>query len=92
MERRYKIYIITTEGCHACEIQVKNVKKALEETDRKIELEVRDFKEMPKDFLSEHFITDYPSTVMLINGKVRCVNVGTTSVNNIKEQIDVYLN
>ena len=73
----YKIVIVTTSGCEACKIAENNVNQAVAQTDKEIEVEVKDFKEVPRSILVLNNIKDYPAVLYYIDEKVIKSSVGT---------------
>ena len=47
----YKIVIVTTEGCEACEIAQRNVGVAIVQARQEIEIEVKDWHSVDKDLI-----------------------------------------
>lgn len=63
---KFKIKIITTKGCEACNILVQNTKDAIATTSKKVELEIVDKDNVDQKWLKANRINDYP-TILLLN-------------------------
>lgn len=72
-----KILLITTKNCEACNIAEKNIKQAMAQSSKKITLEVKDIKEIDKKFLKDKKITDFPTTLYIINDVIKFKCTGT---------------
>lgn len=93
MSRR-KITVITTKNCIGCQIQVEHVQTAIAKTFKEIELEVKDFNDVPKRLLHENKINDYPATLFINkdgNDIVKFKYIGSIPIAMIQRYIDVYL-
>lgn len=58
-----KILIVTTQGCEACNIAINNVKAAVEQSSKDIEIEVKDWHDFPRKFITSNKIKDYPTAI-----------------------------
>lgn len=85
-----KILILTTEGCEACDIAKNNVELAIKQTDAKINIEVKDWHEMTRDFIVSHKIKDFPAVLYQINGKVINKAIGSYPSAVYLRWIDMY--
>ena len=86
-----KILIITTKNCLGCSIQTKNVQTAIAKSSKKIELEIKDFAELPKRVIAQYKAYDYPFTAYLIDDVVNFSSIGSCAVPQIQRYIDLYL-
>lgn len=73
----YKILILTTRGCEACNIAKRNVELAISQTSTEIELEYKDWKEENSNFIKKNKIKDFPTAIYFIDDKVIHKAVGT---------------
>lgn len=73
----YKILIVTTEGCEACDIAINNVTNAVLQSSVKIENEVKDWHNCTRNFIVDNKIRDYPAVVYLDDKKVIKIAIGT---------------
>lgn len=86
MENKYKILVITTGGCDACKLVHQNVIKAINIVNKTdiIDLQVQDFSNADKEFLSRYKIGDFPAVFLI---KVETVNndavVGDTTYEKV---------
>jgi hypothetical protein len=86
-----KILIITTEGCEACEIAVKNVDYAIFQTSRvEVESEVNDWHDIKRDFIVKQHIKDFPTVVYMIDERVIHKAIGTYPTAVYLRWIDMY--
>lgn len=86
----YKILVITTKGCEACEIAINNIKEAISQADADIEIETKDFKEVPKDFIKRNGIKDFPAIFYLTSSIVKFKCIGTYPVAVFLRWIDIH--
>lgn len=73
----YKIVIVTTTNCEACKIAENNVRQAVAQTDKEIEVEVKDWKEIGRSTLVLNNISDYPAVIYYANDNIVTSSVGT---------------
>ena len=82
------IRLITTEGCEGCRIAENLTEKAISISDFEITFEVVDCLDPYYwDFIETNKITDYPTTVYMIDDKVKKITIGTMNVNKIVQHI-----
>ena len=86
-----KILLITTKNCLGCSLQLKNVQSAISKSSKDIELEVKDFTELPKRIIAKYNAYDYPFTVYIIDDTVKFKSTGSCAVYQIVRYIDLYL-
>uniref|UniRef100_A0AAU8MHE1 Thioredoxin family protein n=1 Tax=Geladintestivirus 4 TaxID=3233136 RepID=A0AAU8MHE1_9CAUD len=86
-----KILIITTKNCLGCSIQTKNVQTAIAKSSKNIELEVKDFSELPKRVLAKYKAYDYPFTSYELNDVVKFTSTGSCALAQIQRYIDLYI-
>lgn len=86
-----KILIITTKNCLGCTIQTKNVQTAIAKSSKDIELEVKDFSELPKRVLAKYKAYDYPFTAYELDGIVKFSSTGSCALAQIQRYIDLYI-
>jgi len=86
-----KILIITTKNCLGCTVQIKNVQTAIAKSSKHIELEVKDFNDMPKRLIAKYKAYDYPFTGYLLDDELRFGSSGSYALTMVQRYIDVYL-
>lgn len=86
-----KILIITTSNCLGCTIQRRNVETAIAKTSKCVELEIKDFNEMPKRLLAKYKAYDYPFTGYFIDDELKFGSSGSYAMSMVLRYIDVYL-
>lgn len=87
------IRLITTEGCEGCAIAERLIKKAISVAKVKIYLEVIDCLDpYYYDFIKQNNITDYPTTLYIVNGKVIDKTIGTMTLERFEQKINKIFN
>ena len=87
------IRLITTEGCEGCVIAERLIKKAISVAKVKIYLEVIDCLDpYYYDFIKQNNITDYPTTLYIVNGKVIDKTIGTMTLERFEQKINKIFN
>lgn len=86
----YKIVIVTTYGCEACKIAENNVNQAVAQTDKEIEVEVKDWKDVGRSVLVLHNIKDYPAVLYYVGDNIVTSSVGTYPSPVYLRWIDMY--
>ena len=86
----YKIVIITTTGCEACNIAEDNITAAVAQSNIEIAIESKDFHEFSKKEQKEYKLKDYPTVLYFIGGKVVCTAIGTYPIPVYLRWIDMY--
>ena len=86
-----KILIITTEGCEACKIAEVNINKAVFQSSKEIQVDVKNHKDINKNDLRSYKATDYPTVVYIVGGLIRLVKSGTYPAAVYLRWIDMYL-
>ena len=86
----YKILIITTYGCEACEIAKHNVEVAALQTGKTIEVESKDWKDCKREFILNNKIKDYPVVIYFINDNIVHKATGTYPSPVYLRWIDMY--
>ena len=87
-----EILLITTEGCKACEIQNNIINNAIELSKDKYSIK---FIKTGKSFVSKNIcnvykITDFPATVLFVNGNYETHVVGTCTKENLMHLFDEF--
>ena len=72
----YKILVITTTKCEACNIAKSNVSSAVEGY-KNISLVIKDRKDVDKAFLKENKIKDFPTVLYMIDDRIVSKSCGT---------------
>lgn len=85
-----KILILTTRGCEACEIALRNIEIAVSQVSKKIEIDNKNWTEVNKEFISKHGITDFPTVLYFVNNKLVNKSVGTYPSAIYLRWIDMY--
>lgn len=88
--KKNKILLITTKGCEGCAIAKENIKLAITQSSKNIELEVVDKDEVKKDFVIANKIKDFPTTFYLINERVVHKSIGSYPAPVYLRWIDIY--
>lgn len=83
-----KIYLITTEGCHACNIMKSILEKVKDDNLNRFEIEFRDFKQVPKWIETNVPFTDFPTIIFVKDDAIKYHINGTYSKSIIQEIID----
>ena len=74
----FKILILTTEGCEACDIAKCNVNAAIVQSSNiEITREVKDWHEMDKSFINANKIKDFPAVLYICDDIVVNKTIGT---------------
>lgn len=90
MSNIYKILLITTEGCAACDISKNNIQDAIEHSAVDIVFEVKDYTELPKKFIKENKIVDYPTALFYVNDNKQNTIVGSYPSSIYLKSINMY--
>jgi len=85
----YKILLITTSRCEACNIAKSHIIDALKGYND-ISLEIKDRKEVDRYFLKENKVKDFPTTIYMIDNKVVSKSCGTYPMIVYKHWIKLY--
>ena len=86
----YKIVIITTEGCEACEIAKRNVDIAMSQATTEIMIQVNDWHKVSKDLIVKNKVKDFPTVLYIIDDKVIHKAVGSYPSAVYLRWIDMY--
>ena len=86
----YKIVIVTTEGCEACNIAEDNITAAVAQSSVDVDIIVKDFHEYNKKEQKIYRLKDYPTVLYFVNNEVVHRAVGTYPVPVYLRWIDVY--
>ena len=86
----YKIVIVTTEGCEACNIAQRNVDVAIVQARQDIEIEVKDWHNIEKDLIVKNKVKDFPTVLYFIDDKVIHKAVGSYPSAVYLRWIDMY--
>lgn len=90
MKQINKILIITTEGCSGCNTTRHNIKEAISQVSYNIEIELKDWHDIPRDFIRAQKIKDFPTVLYLINERVVNKSVGTYPTAIYLRWIDIH--
>lgn len=82
----FKIYLITTQGCHACDIQ-KNILNDISK-DYNFDLQVCDFKNIPAFLLHKVQLKDFPITILIADNKIKGEFAGTLNKKKVIKIIE----
>lgn len=83
------IRLITTEGCEGCIIAERLINKAISVAEVDIFFEVIDCLDpYYYDFIRQNNITDYPTTLYIVNDKVVDKTIGTTTLKRFEQKIN----
>lgn len=85
-----KILILTTEGCDACAIAKRNVDIALNQTSVEIEVEVKDWHEMTRNFILKNKVKDFPAVLYFVDDKLVNKAIGSYPSAVYLRWIDLY--
>lgn len=85
-----KILLITTENCTGCYVAMRNIKAALQETRKKIKLEIKDFHEVDKAYIKRHRIKDFPVACFIRNDDTRFIDKGSKPMIVYLRYIDIH--
>lgn len=83
-----KILLITTKGCLGCSIMSDMIDVACSKTNINIEKEVKSFEDVDKEFLRKYTITDYPTTLLIKDNKVKAVYKGVSPASTVSMWIN----
>ena len=87
------IRLITTEGCEGCAIAERLIEKAISVAEVEIHLEVIDCLDpYYYDFIKQNNITDYPTTLYIVNDKVIDKTIGTMTLKRFEQKINKIFN
>jgi hypothetical protein len=86
----YKIVILTTEGCEACEIAQRNIDIAVSQVSKEIQVKVKDWHEEKRDFIVKHKIKDFPTVIYFVGDCIVNKTVGTYPSAVYLRWIDMY--
>lgn len=86
----YKIVIVTTEGCEACNIAEDNITAAVAQSSVDVDIIIKDFHEYNKKEQKIYRLKDYPTVLYFVNNEVVHRAVGTYPVPVYLRWIDVY--
>ena len=84
-----KVYVITDNdlnNIHTSNIQSTTIQQIFK-TIKAVEVEILNYKEVPKDIANQIPYTDYPATVFVEDGKVRYMFTGTKSEFETKNKL-----
>ena len=83
------IRLITTEGCEGCAIAERLIEKAVSVAEVDIFFEVIDCLDpYYYDFIRQNNITDYPTTLYIVNDKVVDKTIGTMTLKKFEQKIN----
>ena len=86
----YKIVIITTKGCEACNIAEDNITAAVAQSSVDVDIVLKDFHEFSSKEQKEYKLRDYPTVLYFIDNKMVYTSVGTYPVPVYIRWIDMY--
>ena len=72
-----KLLLVTTSGCAACNIQDGLIRKAIKDSGKLVEYERKDVKEISPNLLKALKITDFPTTIIYVDGEIKFHFSGT---------------
>lgn len=91
-----QIILITTKGCKGCEIQRRNIRQAIKDSNLDIDLEIKDFESLSKHEVQDWrnkrvFLKDFPTTIFIKHDVITFHTTGSLpSIVNLR-YIDLYL-
>lgn len=85
-----KILILTTKGCEACDIAIRNVDIATTQVSKEIQIEIKDWHEEKREFIVKHKIKDFPTVIYFVDNKFVCKSSGTYPSAVYLRWIDMY--
>ena len=86
-----KIYTITTEGCNSCSTLNKLMLEAIKISGTKAEYVTEDVTKADKKFIKQYNVTDFPTTFLINNDKVKFMFAGTRPAIVIARWIELNL-
>lgn len=90
LKQMNKIEVITTEGCHSCEIIKKLIDEAIKLSKVNIdEIIYKDYKEYNKNWLKQNKITDFPTILLIKDNSIKFKFSGTRPVIVIARWLDI---
>ena len=86
----YKIVIVTTEGCEACNIAEDNITAAVAQSSVDVDIIVKDFHEFSRQEQKIYKLRDYPTILYFTDDNLCYTAVGTYPVPVYLRWIDMY--
>lgn len=86
----YKIVIVTTEGCEACNIAEDNITAAVAQSSVDIDIILKDFHEFNSKEQKLYKLRDYPTVLYFNDDTLVYTSVGTYPVPVYIRWIDMY--
>lgn len=86
----YKIVIVTTEGCEACNIAEDNITAAVTQSSVDVDIVLKDFHKFSSKEQKEYKFRDYPTVLYFIDNNIVYTSVGTYPVPVYIRWIDMY--
>ena len=86
----YKIVIVTTEGCEACNIVEDNITAAVAQSSVDVDIIVKDFHEFNSNEQKLYKLRDYPTVLYFANDTLVYTSIGTYPVPVYIRWIDMY--
>lgn len=83
------VMLITTNGCEACHIAKRLIEKAISCVEIDIRFEIVDCLDPYYwNFIKENNVTDYPTTLYIVDDIVKDKTIGTRTVYNIVKKLN----
>lgn len=89
-KKKNSILILTTEGCEACYIAINNVKLAITQSSKEIELIIKDYHDIDKQFIKFNKIKDFPTVIYFQGNDSVNQKTGTYPVSVYLRWIDIW--
>ena len=86
----YKIVIVTTEGCEACNIAEDNITASVAQSSVDVDIIVKDFHKFNSKEQKLYKLRDYPTVLYFANDTLVYNSVGTYPVPVYIRWIDMY--
>ena len=85
-----KVLLITTKGCEACQIMDNIIRRALYLYGKPVEYEIKGRLQVDDNFIREHHIDDYPTTVFYQNDNVVFITTGTKPAEVLTRDMNIH--
>lgn len=87
---KYKIALIKTQGCESCSIMAENIETAVAQTKRDVEVVEYNRRDLPKEYLKQEKIKDFPTTLFMVNDIIKYKAVGSYPSAVVLRWIDIH--
>ena len=86
----YKIVIVTTKGCEACNIAEDNITADVAQSSVDVDIILKDFHEFSRQEQKQYKLKDYPTILYFVDDNLVNNVVGTYPVPVYLRWIDIY--